>query len=135
MKQLRKHGKSIERGLRMSEELKLTYKEQVYGYSLGAFLIDVARAIGRVHPMLPEYEYEVRLAEARSMLQALLAVIPRDVFNGSDIDPLTLMSEIDNAGPRKLREILFKITSALDRKKLLVDKKVVRRTKALDVES
>ncbi|WFO75634.1 hypothetical protein J4526_01770 [Desulfurococcaceae archaeon MEX13E-LK6-19] len=118
----------------MSLEYRVKYKEQVYGYELGGLLIDVARALGGIHSMLPEYEYKMRLAHARSMMQALLASIPEDVY-GSDLNPLETIKDVENMDRGQLLELLYKITSLLDRRGLLVRKKVQRLTRVEDYES
>lgn len=115
----------------MVEESRHVYKDQVYGYDLGRFLLEVARAVAEVHPMLPRIEYEVKLSRARSMLASLLAVIPRDVHGGN---PLALMDRVEGMDVRELRATLFEVTEMLDRKRLLIPKKTERRAVGNDVE-
>jgi len=109
----------------MSDELpyKVVYKEQVFGYNLGGFIIDVARAIGSIHENLPRFEYAERLSRARSMMQALLAAIPEAAYSG--INPHEVIDKVEKMGRKELLKLLFEITSMLDRKGLLIKKKKI----------
>ena len=105
----------------MSIEYKVRYKDRLYGYSLGAFLIEVAKQLGSLYYGLSRYEYESRLNKARAMLQALVVSIPDEILDQSiDLDKIEKMKR------KELLELLHKITNALDRKGLLIRKKVRR---------
>jgi len=103
----------------MSIEYKVRYKDRLYGYSLGAFLIDVAKQLGSIHPGLSKFEYSSRLNRARAMVQALVVSIPDDILQ-KEID----LQEIEKMNRIQLLNLIRDITNSLDRKGLLIRKKV-----------
>jgi len=100
-------------------EYKIRYRDKVYGYSLGAFIIDVAKLLGSIYSGLSNHEYQSRIKKARSMMQALIVSIPTEIL-GRDID----LREIEEMDRMELLNLLHSITDSLDRKGLLIRKKV-----------
>jgi len=113
-------------------QFEVRYRDKLYGFSLGAFIIDVAKILGSIHPKLSNFDYEKRLARARAMMQALLVCIPSDTLG---INATELIDKVNYMNRSELLKLMLDITNKLDRKGLLIRKRVRRRVVAEDVIS